>query len=306
MVSKESAVSALVVFGLCVLSAQAAPKARCEAFCKKAAGLCKGEDAAYDNMADCLTSCGKSSVPAVGDIVGANSLPCREFWIARVAAQKEATGFIPPGLCDYAAEGGGMCDPSVAPNCDAYCGQLGPEGDCGRGSWNQPEQQCEAACRGFKQAATDAMRGDSLQCRILYINIGEQSQLADAKSKFCPNAGVTSGMCKAGKPEKSECQDYCDWNKDFCASPETTRSHETTPECLSYCRNLNPEQLKCHLKYVAVAARSTVPQVPCMHREACAVDEIKRLDIFATAPFVGAEPASDAVPEDEDESEDEM
>ena len=46
------------------------------------------------------------------------------------------------------------------------------------------------------------MRGDSLQCRILYINIGEQSQLADAKSKFCPNAGVTSGMCKAGKPEK--------------------------------------------------------------------------------------------------------
>ena len=49
-----------------------------------------------------------------------------------------------------------------------------------------------------------------------------------------------------------------------------------------------------------------------MHREACAVDENKRLDIFATAPFVGAEPASpeppfvDAVPEDEDESEDEM
>ena len=111
---------------------------------------------------------------------------------------------------------------------------------------------------------------------------------------------------------QSECEDYCDWNSDFCTSPETSGSHETIQECLSYCQNLNPEQLKCHLKYVAVAARSTVPQVPCMHREACAVDENKRLDIFATAPFVGAEPASpeppfvDAVPEDEDESEDEM
>jgi len=176
-----------------------------------------------------------------------------------------------------------MCDPSVPHTCESYCQQLGRDGDCGKGPWNPKSfGACEAACKLFGRAPIDSMRGDSLECRILYENIGEQSVLPNAKKLFCPNAAVKSKMCQAGAAEQTKCEDYCDWNLKFCSFSVT----ETRGQCLAYCHSLDDTQLSCHIKYVAVAARSTVPQVPCMARQACAAAPSERLTVFASAPYV--------------------
>jgi len=251
---------------LFLVPAVAAENSRCKAFCDRALKLCTGGDASYDSPDECMDSCAKFSTSKSSgfrEFVNDDSLSCREFWLDRIDKMLKEQKMVHPGTCDYAAVGGGMCDNSVPHNCDAYCGQMSEEGDCGPGKWVYPDPEaCQKRCQAFKQAPTDSMRGDSLQCRLLYINIGEQSTYPKAKPEFCPNAGAESAMCKDGA-QHDTCEDYCAWNTKFCGS------NETSTDCLQYCRALNPTQRACHLKYVAVAARCTVPAVPCYHRTVC-------------------------------------
>ena len=60
-------------------------------------------------------------------------------------------------------------------------------------------------------------------------------------------------MCKAPPAGHDSCTDYCDLNAKFC------KSQEGTDKCLAYCRALSPEAKACHLRYVAIAGRCTVP-----------------------------------------------
>lgn len=241
---------------------------RCKKFCERALSKCKGHDASFDSMDECYEKCPTfptTQATPYRDIQGGNGLPCREFWLDVVEKMSGDFGFISPGTCDYLAEGGGMCDNSVAHDCGSYCGQLSEEGDCGQGPWNMEESACMKACKGYKNdpKLTDSLRGDSLQCRIYYVNVGEQSRYPGAKKAFCPHAGHKSEMCKAPPADHDSCMDYCDLNAKFCSSKEGI------DKCLSYCRGLSPEAKACHLRYVAIAGRCTVPEVPCYHRKVC-------------------------------------
>merc|ERR1711871_257242 len=196
---------------------------RCKSFCDRAMKHCRGDDAAYDDRAECD----------------------RECWLTRIEQMIEQSGRIAPGTCDYVAVGGGMCDASVPHDCDAYCGQISSQGDCGRGPWNfRRHEDCSAACAKYKQdAPTDSMRGDSLQCRILYLNIGEQSMYHNAKQEFCPHAGEKSKMCSDSSLfAASPCEDYCDWDDKFCGPHRASQSERKA--CLTHCRALSPEQLQ--------------------------------------------------------------
>eukprot|EP00656_Telonema_subtile_P049219 TRINITY_DN6067_c0_g2_i1.p1 TRINITY_DN6067_c0_g2~~TRINITY_DN6067_c0_g2_i1.p1 ORF type:complete len:301 (-),score=57.45 TRINITY_DN6067_c0_g2_i1:190-1092(-) len=283
---------------LLALSATAASTSRCETFCTRALGLCKAEDAAYDSMKECLDACPKWDADTAPDIIGDNTLGCREFWLDRVENTMKQVGKLPPGLCDYIAEGGGLCDPSVPYNCDAYCGQLGAEGDCGQGPWNAEEEECNTACEQFPRGTKDSIRGNSLECRILYVNIGEQSSMPGAKGKYCPHSGIKSDMCTAPADGHHACDDYCEFNKDFCGSTETTE------ECSQYCRALDKDALKCHMKYVAVAGRCTEEDVPCAHRAACAAKD--PMAVFAAVAIPDrSKQGSGAPSDDENENENE-
>jgi len=71
-------------------------------------------------------------------------------------------------------------------------------------------------------------------------------------------------MCQDG--QEAGCEDYCDWTATFCGG---THGQETKKQCLAYCAGLGTEAKACHLRYAAIAGRSTVPQIPCAHREVC-------------------------------------
>jgi len=274
----------------------------CPEFCQRALKICKGHDAPFDSMDECLQRCPtfptQQSTP-YADILGDNSLPCRQFWLRRVEMVLAETGSIPPGLCDYMAEGGGMCDASVPHSCDGYCGQMvGDEGDCGEGPWSyRDEKSCIKACKSFPRGQPDSMRGNSLECRLLYINIGEQSAYPKAKPEFCPFAGKDSAMCSDGA-EVEECADYCEWNAKFC------RSDESTEGCLAYCKKLPAEQRACHLKYVAAAARCTSPDVPCFHRQVCTAPPGKPLGFEGAPIWPTATAPSEPADDDADASDD--
>jgi len=272
----------------------APPSPRCSSFCDRALGTCKGDDAAYDNLDDCLTSCGKfpnvtMDIATGGNIVGGDTLECREFYLTRAEKALKLYGGVPAGMCDYTAVGGGMCDNSVSHSCEGYCSQLTGEGDCGPGPWHYSDMEaCLAVCKDFAPGVTDSMRGNSLACRILYINIGEQSVYGGggelAKKEFCPHAAGTSVMCSDNTPPQStQCTDYCEWSAKFCHGHGI--ANETNEQCLSYCQALDANERACHLKYVAVAARSTVPEVPCHHREVCPSATGKPRSTFESVPL---------------------
>jgi len=257
-----------VAFVVLATTVFAALDERCKTFCSTALKHCTGDDASYDSMAECHEKCPtfpRTQTTPYRDIQGGDSLPCREFWLSVVEKMKEKHGSIAPGTCDYLAQGGGMCDNSVSHECEAYCGQIDADGDCGRGPWNMKHGECLQACKGFKNdpKLTDSIRGDSLQCRIYYINVGEQSKYPNAKQAFCPFAGKASTMCKEPPAGHDSCTDYCDLNAKFC------KSSEGGDKCLSYCRALSPEAKACHLRYVAIAGRCTSPEIPCHHRQVC-------------------------------------
>ena len=71
--------------------------ARCKSFCDRAMKHCRGDDAAYDDRAECDRECAVFSDDGTTDIVGNNSLPCREFWLTRIEQMLEQSGRIAPG-----------------------------------------------------------------------------------------------------------------------------------------------------------------------------------------------------------------
>jgi hypothetical protein len=209
-----------------------------------------------------------------------------------------------------------MCDASVEYSCEGYCRSVvGADGDCGAGPWQFPSQaQCMQQCTGYRGAAVDSLFGDSLQCRVFYLNLAEQSLFPNKQSLYCPNTGASGGRLCADDPalgpeRRGGCEVYCALMERFCTAEQGAQQFPTPGECLQYCRSLPSSgsesesssasatrsaggklahlapfalghaglglaaagaqgaekgakgSLQCHLKFAAVAARSTAPQV---------------------------------------------
>lgn len=265
--------------------------ARCNSFCDTIVEVCTGEDECFGTKEQCMAECaGWDQGGAKGEVVGNNTLHCRQFYLDVVRKVRS-----PRGICDYACSGGGMCDNSVPLTCDGYCRHMvQPGGDCGEGPFlfDTPEQ-CAEACNTMSDGPLDTLR-DTLQCRVLFINIGEQSQYPRAKEELCPQAGATvvvtvaeGGIGKAycvgsGKEEpaaEEQCETYCSWMAKFCPADlhptaSATDAAECKQKCLALPRSGAPgdatgNTLQCRMKFVAVAARSTLPEIHCAHDMLC-------------------------------------
>ena len=140
--------------------------------------------------------------------MGNNTLHCRQSYLDVVAK----TG-VTHGICDYACKGGGMCDASVPFNCKSYCSHMvqGMDGDCGEGVFLFPT----VACTAFASDGVVDVLADTLQCRILFIDIGQQSQYPLTKQGLCPQAGVAAtgkgtAFCAGNgqSPPEEQCATY--------------------------------------------------------------------------------------------------
>lgn len=77
----------------------------CARFCDFVMNFCQKEQTAWHSLNNCLEKCAdfsttSSSLP-YRDIIGDNSLQCREFWMDRIERSLVETGQIPDGMCDY-------------------------------------------------------------------------------------------------------------------------------------------------------------------------------------------------------------
>ena len=103
---------------------------RCKRYCTRHARLCTGKDVCYGprDTGRCMRSCmtldggGRAGGIAGGarnSGPGAGNLHCMSFFLDVVERSR-----VQEGVCDYACDGGGMCDASVAHECGAYCDQM--------------------------------------------------------------------------------------------------------------------------------------------------------------------------------------
>ena len=166
-----------------------------------------------------------------------------------------------------------MCDPSVPFNCDNYCRQMvGAGGDCGPGPWLYPTSEaCLARCRQFSRGPEDTL-GDTLECRVWAINVGEQSLVDGAKALYCPNAGASGGsLCTDAVRDGSvsQCSLYCKLRRQFCPARYLVAGGAYSG-CGAQCAAYSAGELACRMKHVLIAARSTVPEIHCDHDTLCA------------------------------------
>lgn len=258
---------------LALLQADAQPPQSCGEFCTRVVKRCTGEDSAYDTIKVCRSRCSKWKLGVPGDIVGNNTFHCRAFWLDYA---ESPAGKKQRGVCDYAAEGGGLCDASVEHSCGAYCDAMSRKGDCGKGPWNPTNRNsCISACRMWPAGTTDDLVGNTLACRLHYVNAAEQSLVRGAKKLFCPSAALDGGGACTSASIAPNCTGLCAKLEQICRPGRDTGIENsiftTTPDCINACEELQPDTapslsgptIGCIAKYVAVATRCTAPAVPC-------------------------------------------
>eukprot|EP00746_Dinoflagellata_sp_MGD_P001969 gnl/MRDRNA2_/MRDRNA2_103783_c0_seq1.p1 gnl/MRDRNA2_/MRDRNA2_103783_c0~~gnl/MRDRNA2_/MRDRNA2_103783_c0_seq1.p1 ORF type:complete len:335 (-),score=44.57 gnl/MRDRNA2_/MRDRNA2_103783_c0_seq1:133-1137(-) len=247
----------------------------CDDFCGRLQRLCRGDDQCYSSVDFCKTRCRFwSKGGKIGEIVGNNTLHCRNFWLDAVEQFAHEDLRI-AGLCDYTCDGGGMCEPSVVFDCSDYCSMMADPkgGDCGPGPWQfKSEDDCMKSCKQYRRGVIDTL-DDTLECRILAINIGEQSVYPQAIEQFCPSAGASGGAFCTSDAMANPCRTYCSWMEKFCGQP-ADENYNCLQTCEAWPRTGSPgdtsgNTLQCRLKYMAVAARSTIPEIPCEHESLC-------------------------------------
>lgn len=150
------------------------------------------------------------------------------------------------------------------------------KGDCGKGPWNPTDRMsCISVCRMWPAGATDDLVGNTLACRLHYVNAAEQSLVRGAKKLFCPNAALDGGGACTSAAIALGCKDLCTKLEQSCKPGRDTGIENgifpTTSDCLKSCEELQPDTaptlagptIGCFAKYVAVATRCTAPAVPC-------------------------------------------
>ncbi len=156
----------------------------CAAYCSLVNQACTGAAAQYIDDASCMAICAVFAPGAAGDTSG-DSLACR------ASHAMQASG----GSVDCAAAGplgGGVCgaDPCAA-FCEldlAFCtGAQAAYGDAGA---------CAGACAAFpgqEDAGVGAMNGNTLSCRLYYLERSSTGPVAAVN--YCHDTAATSSLC---------------------------------------------------------------------------------------------------------------
>ena len=170
---------------------------------------------------------------------------------------------------------------------------------------------CLAACRSYGRGAADTF-DDTLECRILLLNIGEQgahcyfgatAEEQGNKAFACPHVGKTAPagvtpLCDSSFPRSGQaahCARYCEWYAIACHGRPPPFAAAATATAASACQNgcmalrfdgvpghMHGATVQCRLKAVAVAARSTVPDIHCSHDLICTDEPEVPLDVDGT------------------------
>lgn len=167
------------------------PAPSCTQYCDLVMESCKGDNAQYASVSECLAFCARLPAGDGGD-EQTNTVACRQYY-AGSPARTDALGY-----CLAAGPfGGGVC----GDRCSAFCG-LTLEA-CSPKNSSAPYggyPDCQSACAGYpyKDGGADGggeppsgpTSGDTLNCRLFHV----RSAIADGSG--CAHVGADSGACR--------------------------------------------------------------------------------------------------------------
>ena len=199
--------------GVCVEPEEPTP---CDAYCDLMADNCGG---VYPDRDACMATCAlfpEGGEPNEdGDVVAGNSVECRTYH-AGVAVENGELH------CPHAsANGGGTC----GEYCENYCHVIG-QTCTGDDEAYADNDACMAACAAMPDdGATDAIDGNSVQCRTYHATF--PAALLGA-GDHCPHASVNGGgVCG------DYCEAYCDQAMANCGGDQII--YPNRDDCVAAC-----------------------------------------------------------------------
>lgn len=201
---------------------------QCKDYCEVVMEACKGENAVYATVAQCLGVCAALEPGDPEEPLG-NTVACR-------AVRAENALTEPKGYCRSAGPGGnGEC----GTDCEAYC-TVFPQ-VCKDQYEYESTEQCLETCA----ALTDQDRynidddhdhkGDTIECRLVHT----ASATVDAAG-HCKHAPLrpTAPWCIGSEDEAPTCEQYCDITLVACTGKNA--QYESREQCLKVCEALPP------------------------------------------------------------------
>ncbi|MEY2930926.1 MAG: hypothetical protein RL033_1675 [Pseudomonadota bacterium] len=210
----------------------------CWEYCNRVGDRCTGDNTVYENREVCNATCMQmQNGGEIGDTIG-NTLACR---LALLRAG------IEPTQCEQVGPGSaGEC----GNNCTALCALR--KAVCANVT-SQTEQsdvndtvKCETECAAlFERESFDAsdtdLRGDTVQCRLVYVSRAalstEEAALHCEHSQIRPTPGENTETAPCSDPPLTdaalECKKYCELVTTACTGEFAM--YDSAEECLNTC-----------------------------------------------------------------------
>jgi len=200
----------------------------CKDYCAVVMEACKGEDAVYATLGQCLGVCALLDLGDPEEPRG-NTVACR-------ADQAKNALTEPQGYCRSAGPGGnGAC----GSDCEAYC-QVFPKTCKDKYEYSSTEQ-CLTTCGALTEQNSYNIdddhdhKGDTVECRLVHT----ASATVDPV-KHCPHAPLrpSGEWCVGPEDQPPTCQQYCDIELAACKGKNA--QYESPEQCLAVCNALPP------------------------------------------------------------------
>jgi plastocyanin len=234
----------------------------CAEYCDALDANCTGDNAQFNNNADCRLTCNTyENLGAEGDTSG-DSLACRTYHAGDPAAADPTTH------CPHAGvDGGGVCVEQLDTPCDAYCGLV--LANCtGDNAVYADDAECQTACAALPTDGNDGdADGDTLQCRTYHAG----DPAAADPATHCPHAAPDGGGVCVDPNQPTRCDAYCDLVLANCTGGNLL--YATEAECQTACAefttpgaegDVSGDTLECRI-YHAGAPAMTDPAFHCPH-----------------------------------------
>lgn len=149
----------------------------CATYCSVIQSACTGDNEQYESAADCARACATFPMGTEG-MTATNTLGCR-LTHANTAAMTPASAATE---CPAAGPAG---DTTCGTTCQAFCGMID---DVCPGQWNAT--LCPAQCLAKPDLAgdyntTDAMSGDTEECRLYWATVGTCANTVRNNNPVC-------------------------------------------------------------------------------------------------------------------------
>jgi len=199
---------------------------QCKQYCEVVMEACKGDDAVYATVAQCLGVCAQLD-PGDPEEPRGNTVACR-------AEKADDALSEPKGYCRSAGPGGnGEC----GTDCEAYC-QVFPKVCKDKYEYSSTEQ-CLKACRALTDQPSYNIdddhdhKGDTIECRLVHMASATVDPVA-----HCPHAPLkpTGPWCVGPEDEPPTCEQYCDIELAACSGKNA--QYESPEQCMAVCKAL--------------------------------------------------------------------